>query len=243
MKRTIRVILIIFAIGIMAFSGYRLWSIYSEYAAGDKLYDDYADRFILQAVTEVEDEDSAFTVDFDALLAENEDIVGWIYSEGTPINYPIVQSSNNDYYLRRLLDGTYNIAGSIFMDYRNSPDYTDLHTIIYGHNLKDGTMFGSLKEYRSQEYYDSHPIIHLYTPQGDYSIELIAGYQTDVYSNIYSFPESTEELDLLYEEITMLSTFKSDISFQEGDRLLTLSTCSDGGDISRYVLIGKIVKI
>lgn len=246
MKKTMRIIILILAIGIMAFSGYKLWNIYSEYAAGNKLYDDYANRFIINTVEagEVEEvEEAAFSIDFDALLAENQDVVGWIYSEATPINYPIVQSSNNDYYLRRLLDGSYNIAGSIFMDYRNSSDFTDLHTIIYGHNLKDGTMFGSLKEYRNQEYYEKHPVINLYTPEADYLIEIMAGYQTDIYSNIYSFPETREELESLYEEITRLSTFKSDLLLEEGDRLITLSTCTYGADISRYVLIGKIIEI
>lgn len=230
----------------MAFSGYKLWNIYSEYSTGDNLYNDYANRFIVQAVAEdlpEHEEDTSFTIDFDALLAANQDIVAWIYSEDTTINYPIVQSSNNDYYLRRLLDGSYNIAGSIFMDYRNYYDFTDLNIIIYGHNLRDGTMFASLKEYKKQDYYDSHPIIHLFTPKDDYIIELIGGFQTDIYSNIYSFPESIEELEILYDEIINLSTFKSDASpLREGDRLLTLSTCSDGGDKSRYVLIGKIIE-
>lgn len=240
---------LILAIGIITFSGYNLWNIYSEYTAGEKLYDQYADEFIIspkevpKQSPEEKEEEPILSIDFDALLARNKDVVGWIYIEDTPINYPIVQGSDNNYYLRRLLDGSYNIAGSIFMDYKNSSDLTDLNTIIYGHNLKNGTMFSSLKDYGAQEYYDKHPLMHLLTPEGDYVIELIAGYQTNIYSNIYKTPETAEELLLLYNEIVKLSTFKSNISLDHGDRLITLSTCSEGGDESRYVLIGRINNI
>ena len=83
-------------------------------------------------------------VDFSLLKQENEDIVGWIYCEGTPISYPVVQSGDNQYYLHRLINGEYNIAGSIFMDYRNNAELEDNNTIIYGHNMKNNTMFGYL---------------------------------------------------------------------------------------------------
>lgn len=250
MEKTFRIVLIILAIGIMAFSGYKLWDIYWEYAAGDKLYDDYADRFVIDIIETGEREiietahevmeDINLSVDFDALVKDNEDIVGWIYSENTPINYPIVQSHDNDYYLRRLLDGSYNIAGSIFMDYRNSCDFSDLNTIIYGHNLKNETMFGTLKEYRNQDYYDKHPKIYIASPDNRYVIDLVAGYETDISDEIYEIPETNSELEVLYEKIIKLSNFKTNISFDEGDRLLTLSTCSGGPKISRYVLIGKL---
>lgn len=248
MKKPIRIILIIFAMGMMVFSGYKLKNIYSEYAAGDKLYDDYESEFIIDIVEtpeapEEKKEETNFSIDFDALLSQNKDVVGWIYSEDTPINYPIVQSSDNDYYLRRLIDGSYNIAGSIFMDHKNTSALTDLNTIIYGHNLKNGTMFSTLKDYGNQEYYDKHSVMYLFTPDGNYLIELIAGYKTDIYSNIYKNTKTKEELELLYEEIIKLSTFESNTSLHEGDRLITLSTCSDGGDASRYVLIGKITEI
>lgn len=228
------------AIGMVGFSGYKLWDIYSEYKAGEKLYDVYIDKFVEHI--EVKG-DSNISVDFDALLAENPDIVGWLYSEDTPINYPIVQSSDNDYYLRRMLDGSYNTAGSIFMDYRSSPDLNDFNTIIYGHNMKNQSIFGTLKEYKNQEYYEKHPLIYLYTPEKDYSIDLIAGYQTDMYYDIYILPQSTEELESLYEEVVGLSTFATDIPLQEGDRLVTLATCNEVDRSQRYLLIGIINEI
>ena len=89
-------------------------------------------------------ETAPITVDFERLQEENKDIIAWLYCPDTEINYPVVQSKDNEYYLRRLLDGTWNIAGTLFMDYRNAADCSDLHTIIYGHNMKNNTMFGSL---------------------------------------------------------------------------------------------------
>ena len=82
-------------------------------------------------------ETAPITVDFERLQEENKDIIAWLYCPDTEINYPVVQSKDNEYYLRRLLDGTWNIAGTLFMDYRNAADCSDLHTIIYGHNMKN----------------------------------------------------------------------------------------------------------
>lgn len=250
MKKTIRTILFVCSIGILVYSGYKLWDIYSEYAVGDKLYEDYVTTFTIdqstvKAAHVVEDEPEEFplSIHFDALLEENMDVVSWIYSEDTPINYPVVQSSDNDHYLYRMLDGTDNSAGSIFMDYRNASDLSDLNTIIYGHNMKNETMFGTLKHYQSQQYYEEHPDIYLSTPQEDYKIELVAGYQTDTSAEIFhNLPETTEEVALLFDEVTKRSTFQTNASFQKGDRLITLATCSTGDRTDRYVLIGKMTE-
>ena len=250
--------LIILAMGMMVFSGTRLWEIYDEYAAGEEIYDNYVDKFVnnhqvaeaaeveeLEVSEEVSEEISKssapISIDFDAIFAENKDIVGWIYSEGTPINYPIVQSSDNDYYLRRMLDGSYNIAGSIFMDYRNSADLTDSNTIIYGHNMKNETMFGTLEEYMDQDYYDNHPVIHYITPDESYEIQLITGYITDAWSDTYSIPQNPEELGELTSKMVSKSSFTSNYSFDEGDNLITLSTCAYDFNDARYVVVGKIL--
>lgn len=236
MKKILRIVILILAIVIIGFSGNKLWNIYSEYAEGEKLYDDYADRFV-----EVEaGETDLITIDFDALFAENKDIVGWIYSENTPINYPVVQSGDNDYYLSRMLDGTYNIAGTIFMDSRNNPNLTDYNTIIYGHNMKNDTMFGTLDEYIEQDYYDEHPTIYYLSPDQNYEIQLFAGYVTDARSNTYNIPLSIEEQNILSQEMISQSTFKANSSFEEGDNIITLSTCAYDFDDARYVVIGRL---
>lgn len=246
--------MLILALGMMTYSGYELVDICSEYAAGSEIYRDFANQFVSSDICGEKvvasydlsprlKEMVPISVDFDSLLKENKDIVGWIYSQDTPINYPVVQSTDNNYYLRRLLDGSYNIAGTIFMDCQNSPDLTDLNTIIYGHNMKNNTMFGTLQKYMDQEYYEKHPIIYYITPQQGYKVELIGGYVTDITSDIYKIPLKKEEQGALFEEIVEQSAFVTNTSFREGNRLITLSTCSYEYDTARFVLVGKIVDI
>ncbi len=115
---------------------------------------------------------------FEKLTAEYPDTVGWLYCEGTPINYPVVQSKDNLRYLRRLPDGRYNAAGSLFADYRCKEVAASGNYIIYGHNMKNGSMFGTLVRYKSQNYYDEHPTLYYLTPERTFRIELIAGFVT-----------------------------------------------------------------
>lgn len=133
-------------------------------------------------------------VDFDLLREQSADVIGWLYCEDTPINYPLAQAGDNSFYLRRLLDGTPNNSGTLFADSRCARDFSDFHTIIYGHNMKNGTMFGTLKKYENQAYYDDHPILWLLTPQGDFQVELLAGFVTSSTSDAYSLPETKGRL-------------------------------------------------
>ncbi len=261
LKNIVRVIIFILALSTMTYSGSQLFSIYSEYKVGDEVYEDFADQFLYieekdkksdknsiykpdnsshDAKDRMNDDDININIDFDSLEATNKDVVGWIYSENSPINYPIVQSGDNDYYLRKMIDGSYNNAGSIFMDFRNNRDFTDLNTIIYGHNMKNGSMFGTLDKYKSQEYYEEHPVIYLITPEQTYKIELFAGIVTHDSSNVYHIPQKHEDLKTLYNELINKSTFTSSVSLDERDRIITLSTCSYETDEARYVVIGKI---
>ena len=106
-------------------------------------------------------------------------MVGWIVTKGTEIDYPVLRGKNNDFYLRHLLTSERNKLGSIFMDYRNHRDFSDKNTIIYGLNMKDGSMFSSLTKYKDQRYYNKFPTMSIYSPIGDFKIELFAGIVVD----------------------------------------------------------------
>lgn len=188
-------------------------------------------------------ETAPIEVNFDVLLEKNEDIIGWLYSEDTPINLPIVQSTDNDYYLRRLIDGTWNSSGTLFADYRNAGDFTDNNTIIYGHNMKNKEMFGTLPYYKEQSYFNEHPVMWLLTPAGNYKIELVAGYVTSTTSDVYSFDQSEEDVFATVQQAVEKSTFRTDVEISQGDRFLTLSTCSYEYDNARYVLIGQLIPL
>ncbi len=183
-------------------------------------------------------------VDFKTLQEKYPDVVGWLYCEGTPLNYPVAQGKDNNQYLRHLLSGKYNTAGTLFADYRNAVIGLDDNYIVYGHNMKDGSMFGSLVKYKQQSYYDEHPVIYLLTPDRTYCIELLAGYVTSVTSDAYRLNfDSAELMDKYVEEAIKKSTFKSNADYKSGDRLITFSTCSYEYTNARYVVVGLIKEI
>ncbi len=188
-------------------------------------------------------ESAPIEIDFEALWQENGDIVAWIYCGDTPIHYPVVQSADNSYYLRRLLNGEYNTNGTIFLDYRCTPDFSGFNSILYGHHMKSGEMFGTLPKYKDQSYYDEHPIMYLLTPEQTYKVELIAGYITQSDSDTYVLPVTAEQRASFLENAVKESTFQTTVSFDESDSFLTLSTCSYEYDNARYVVVGKLTEI
>ena len=183
-------------------------------------------------------------VDFNDLLEKNSDTVGWIQVKGTNINYPIVQTTDNDYYLDHAFDKTENKAGWVFMDYRNNPVDLNQNTIIYAHSRYNGTMFGSLKNILNSSWYTNkeNHIIRLSTPTENtmwqvfsvYTIEKESYYITPSFSSTESYQN-------------FLNTIKgrSEVDFSgtvnTGDKVLTLSTCKDNFG-NRIVMHAKLIK-
>ena len=174
------VLLVVFAAGFLI-GGYRLFDIYYHYHQADAEYSKLENTYVT-AVTEegvptakkeemealrVDYGFPALKVDFGNLLAENEDVVGWLYVDFCEVSFPVVQGPNNDYYLHRTVEGQNNRAGSIFMDYENTPDFSDMNTFIYGHNMKNGSMFGPLKALREEggeELRKAYPYFYIFLP-------------------------------------------------------------------------------
>ncbi len=180
-------------------------------------------------------------VDFELLRSENPDVVGWIYCPDTEVNYPVLHGEDNNYYLRRRSDGTYHIAGSIFADCRNSADLSEENVILYGHNMSSGTMFALLPQYAQQEFYEAHPVWYLLTPAANYEVELFAGFVTSTKSLIYSVQrEKTEDGRPITDKAWGDSDFRGVDAPREGERTLTLSTCSYEFSDARYVVMGIV---
>lgn len=192
---------------------------------------------------EPEPEMAPLEVDFQVLAKTNPDVVAWIYCPDTPISFPVVQGQDNEYYLYRLFDGTWNKSGTLFVDYRNSENFEDKNTIIYGHNMKNDSMLGTLPKYADQEYYDAHPIFWLLTPETSYKVELAAGYETQADGEIYTFGASEETTAEIVRRGVEKSDFETDVEIGDGDKFLTLSTCSESSSTARYVLIGRLVEV
>jgi sortase B len=180
-------------------------------------------------------------VDFTLLKEQNPDIIGWIYCADTPINYPIVQTEDNEYYLHRLPDGTSNANGSIFADFRNLADFSDPNTMIYGHNMKNGSMFASLLNYRQQSYYDAHPCLWILTPERAYRVDLMAGYTTPSDGEIYNVFSTAEEMQSVLSRIMEDSSFCPAEIPEDIQNIVTLSTCTYEYNTARYVVIGNLV--
>ncbi|KOS62526.1 class B sortase [Lysinibacillus agricola] len=194
-----------------------------------------------------EDTLSTFTIrpQFNDLLTVNKNIVGWISVEGTKLNNPILQTDNNDFYLNRNFKNQESRAGSVFMDYRNDVQDMNQNTILYGHAMKNGTMFGSLKNYLQQDYAEAHPIIYLDTLYEGYDVEVFAAYETtiDFYYIETEFKSNDAFLNFL-DEIQARSAIEMNVDIGPEDKILTLSTCKDSvmSDDHRFVVQGKLVK-
>lgn len=178
-------------------------------------------------------------VDFELLQTENPNVVGWIYCPDTEVNYPVMHSGDNRYYLRRRSDGSRHVAGSIFVDGRNATDLSDENVIIYGHNMRDGSMFALLPKYARQEFYEAHPVWYLLTPTVNYRVELFAGFVTSTRSLVYSIQrEDTDDGRSITEKAFDDSSFRGVEAPEPGERTLTLSTCSYEFSGARYVVMG-----
>jgi len=220
----------------------------SDYSEGAQTYDDLTQHLTdppmdpdAQIPPDPEP-DTWPSVDFDTLRAINPDIVAWLICKDTRINYPVVQGSDNDYYLKHLFDGKRNNAGCLFVDSNNEPGFVDHNTVIYGHHMKDKSMFSTLMEYKTQDFYEKHSQMILLTPEGNYTIDLFAGYVTDVKADSWKlWFASNTEFEKWIRETQSKSTFQSEVEVSTTDRFVTLSTCSYEFDNARYVVIGKLV--
>lgn len=265
MRKLLRLVLGIIACGVLLYSGYQIYDYISQANASASLTQGLAKDAVVIREPDGGSEDirssiptgeepgepeetmppetAPIEVDFEVLQESCADVVAWIYSPDTPINLPIAQSDDNNYYLRRLLDGTWNHSGTLFEDFRCAPDFSDANTIVYGHNMKNDSMFGTLPQYKSQEYYEAHPVMWLLTPDCTYRVDLVAGYVTSTASPIYQFNGTEEETFRLIQQAAAQSLFQSDVEIAQGDCFLTLSTCSYEYDDARFVLIGKLTPL
>ncbi len=155
-----------------------------------------------------------------------EDFVYWLYVENTPISYAVMQSDDNDYYLRRNINGETNLSGTLFLDYRNESEMESGNNIIYGHNMQNGTMFGGLKKYEKEKYFKEHSMIYTYTPDSVTAWKIFSVYETT--TDNYYIQTSFINQENYYEFITGLqknSIHKNDVILDSSSTVLTLSTC------------------
>lgn len=180
-------------------------------------------------------------VDLNKVKEKYPKVVGWIYSPGTPINYPVVQGDDNVYFVDHMPNGVQNSAGSIFMDSRDPSTLTEFSHVIYGHNMKNNSMFGTILDYKKEGYFEEHPFMFYFTEDKVYRLEIFGGLNTISSSTVYSEPSDKAAF---ISNVFSGSTFRSSVTVTPEDKLILLSTCSGAvGQSNRYVLFSKLVEI
>ena len=211
----------------------RLLSAHQEYRHGAEVYGSTAAE-----VVELPAKADLPAVDFHSLHQVNEQVVGWLWCPDTAINYPVVQGQDNDFYLSRLIDGSDGECGTLFLDCNAKG--TDRNQVIYGHHMKDGSMFASLLRYQEQDYFDKHPGLYYITPDQSYEVRLFSGFTTPAVSAAYNRRFDRCDFGDWLKEMQSQSDFQSEVRPSTGDQVLTLSTCAYSFENARYVVIGTL---
>lgn len=183
------------------------------------------------------EEETLPRVDLDALRSVNGDVIGWIEIPDTGLAYPLMQGEDNDYYLNRSWNGRRLAAGSIFMECQCAADFTDFNTIIYGHRMTYDAMFAYLKYYKDLSYWQAHPLVYIVEQGGVRCYEIFAAYEASVKSCVYWLKVTEDEhkqavIDFALEH----SVIDTGVRPQTTDRILTLSTCTESGHATRWVV-------
>ena len=204
-------------------------------------YDELADTYV--EAGDQADEDwwaTAVNVDFDKLQAENPDVIGWIRfddQQALAINYPVLYSGDNQAYLRTDWQGNHRIAGSIFLEGLNKPDFSDYYNIIYGHNMKDGTMFSGLSQYRDVAFWQKNPYFTVYTPETAYRYQIFSCEEAENGSDVYQIGyQPGDTYQQFIDQMVQRSLVQTGIHPQSSNKVLTLSTCKEDGGDARFTV-------
>lgn len=266
-KKWLRIALIVLLSAVIVFCIVKIITVKLEYDTGERIYGDALDTFVEnpqgaaendgqtppdaetpddgQAASDETDKEifPDLGIDFEKLRAVNEDIIGWIWIPDTRINYPLLQGENNAEYLRTAYNLEPSRFGSVFLDYRNAPDFTDTNTIIYGHNMRNDAMFGTLSDFEDLEFAENHTDMYLFTEDATYHYRVFSAYTARTYEFPYiinfEYIKSHEEfLQFIVDESVSL---KREEPLTLEDHIVTLSTClSTSSYTKRFVIHGVL---
>lgn len=228
-------------IGIILVSGYKNGKTMWEYQVAKSAYTNISEK-----TAKVDPKQFTGVVDWKALKKVNPDVQGWLYQKGTVINYPVVQGTDNDTYLHTRFDKQWSGGGTLFVDCRMEKDFKGFNSIIYGHHMKDGSMFRSIRGYTKEDgYYDKHKTLELATPHGNYHLVVFSAFITkatdeDTYKMTYDEAEKQAYIDRAWERSELPIT-KDSVDVTKNDRLVTLSTCAYDYEEARYIVMCKMV--
>lgn len=231
-------VIVLCLVVMITLSGWQLYKAFEKYYKARTQYNDVIKTAGSAKVK------GTFTgeIDWQSLLSQNQDIRGWLYLEGTIINYPVVRGSDNTFYLTHMFNKAYNGAGSLFMDADAPDNFEGFNTVIYGHHMKDGSMLAAIDKYRRQDFYEKNKQLELITPQAKYHLRVIGFELVDASSEAYrhSFGSDQDKqslLDFTAKNSVINTVDKANVN----DKIVTLSTCVYATGEERYVLVTKMV--
>jgi sortase B len=259
------------ALCVFLYAGYTLYGFYKDYQVGTEEYGALNDTYAKEDETEdydaLENDDETQRVngrevktvtwngeeltlptlrnpiDFEGLQAQNEDLVAWLKVRALDISYPVMQAEDNEYYLHRTFEREDNFAGCIFLNCDNKPDFTDMNSIIYGHNMKNGSMFGTIKKFSDETVFNRSKFFWVYTKDIIFQYRIFSVSVVNntglAYQTFYTLDRFQELIDYAYSNSEVDT---SGVEVTTDDKIVTLSTCT--GDAStRRVVFGKLVQM
>ena len=237
-------ILLLLGVGclLIGVAGFNIYRIFHDYNSSNNLYDELEDDYVTTISEEEEPKNAPWyemiSVDLASLQEQNSDVKGWIYFENEDISYPILYSGDDDTYLRRTMDKKSATAGSIFIEGMNNPDFEDSHTLIYGHNMRNLSMFGKLKYYKEDpDYYIDHMYFQIIKNDVVYRYQIFAYEDVSEDSFIYAVPYGpTEDFAEFIDRIYGISYRQTGAVATKDDKIITLSTCSTTSGEGRFVV-------
>ena len=186
---------------------------------------------------------------FEALKQENPDIIGWFEMEGLGLSEPLMfKEDDNSYYLHRNSKGEDSKSGSLFIENYNTPDFSDRVTIIYGHNMRSGAMFGDLQHYyKNEEFFAENNTFKIYTPDAEFVCDIFAAFPYSnkhilYYNDFSSFKNLEKFIKNCFSIRNLIAIFEKDVIIEENDKIVILSTCLDGDSNGRYLVMAKITQ-
>lgn len=266
-------VLIGICMAVFVFAVVNLVMIYVEYGKAEKSYGSIEDEFVTYVDdlgdTEVVDDISAgetgaesgeetadgepetkkgykfskLNVDFDKLKKKNSDVVGWIQFEGFYLSYPIVKDPGNNYYLTHTVEKKANSSGAIYIPKQNKSDFSDTNTIIFGHNMKNGTMFGLLGRYKEKAFFKLNQYFYIYTPKGEKRYQIFSVYVGDENGIAYTiYGAKNDDYGKFLENLKKNSMYDTGVSVSKENSIVTLSTCVSNDKTKRLIVHAKQVK-
>lgn len=225
---------------IFLFALFQAGKILFEYHEGDSFYEDSQDTYLVADNTSPEAPKSrlGFRVDLSKIRQVNPDVKGWIYIPDTEVSYPLLWSKSDNTYLRHTYTKEYSVFGSIFFSELSNPDLTDMHTLIYGHNTKNGAMFGGLKKYKEQAYFESHPYIYLIMGDRTYQYKIVSCFTAQTSDDVYilTFAKNSDFQNWLAKLITKSEVDPGTVAITGMEQVLTLSTCTSRTKTERFTV-------